>query len=99
MPPFTPVSSVTSLDAERRRQASVSDAELLQRMLAAHGEIVGAGLDLKKVVSVVTRRAQELTASSGAVVELVDGDELVYWAASGTVEPMLGLRVKTGNSL
>jgi EAL domain-containing protein (putative c-di-GMP-specific phosphodiesterase class I)/putative methionine-R-sulfoxide reductase with GAF domain len=91
--------AVSSLGAERRRQSSVSDAELLQRSLAAHGEIVGAGLNLNKVVSVVTRRAQELTASAGAVVELVDGDELVYWAASGTVEPLLGLRVKADSSL
>ena len=97
--PREPTGSVSSLGAERRRQASVSDAELLQRSLAAHGEILGAGLDLNSVVSVVTRRAQELTASSGAVVELIDGDELVYWAATGTVEPLLGLRVRADNSL
>ena len=48
------------------------------------------GLDPHKVVDVVTRRAQELTHSTGAVVELLDGDELVYWSASGNVASQLG---------
>ena len=83
----------------RPRSASVSDAEFLRRLLDAHVEIVDAGHDLKKIVEVVTRRAQELTHSSGAVVELLDGDELVYWAGSGSVKTSIGLRMKTNASL
>ena len=78
--------SVANLDAARRRLATISDAELLHRLLNTHGAIVGAGLDLQRVAAVVMRHVQELTHSSGAVIELLDGEELVYWAASGSVE-------------
>ena len=92
-------STVVKLDAARRVRQPSDDAALLSRIVAAQGEIVQAGLDPHKVVEVVTRRAQELTHSTGAVVELLDGDDLVYWSASGTVIPQLGLRVDTNKSL
>jgi EAL domain-containing protein (putative c-di-GMP-specific phosphodiesterase class I)/putative methionine-R-sulfoxide reductase with GAF domain len=92
-------SSVSSVQARRRHQLPYDEAELLSRVLAIHGEIVQAGLDPHRIVDVVTHRAQELTHAAGAVVEILDGDELVYWSASGALEPELGLRVGVKNSL
>ncbi len=83
----------------RRRSTPISDAVFLRKLLGAHGEIVEAGHDLKKIIEIVTRQAQELTHSSGAVVELLDGDELVYWAGSGSAKASLGVRVKEDASL
>jgi EAL domain-containing protein (putative c-di-GMP-specific phosphodiesterase class I) len=89
-----PISSrVVQLEAARRTRLPSDEAALLSRIVAVQGEIVQAGLDPHKVVDVVTRRAQELTHSTGAVVELLDGDDLVYWSASGNVTSQLGLRV------
>lgn len=91
--------SVVSLDAARRRSAPHDAQETLSRLLAVHGEIVAAGLDLHKVVDVITRRAQELTYSTGAVLEIFEGNELVYWSATGSIAPFVGLRVSAERSL
>jgi len=92
-------SPVVDFESERRRRLRAADAELLHDIIDAHGEIVQAGLDPHKVVDVVTRRAQELTRSDGAVVEILDGEDLVYWSASGSVAPHVGLHVKANASL
>lgn len=92
-------SRVVNLETARRARLPLDEATLLSRIISVQGEIVQAGLDPHKVVDVVTRRAQELTHSTGAVVELLDGDELVYWSASGNVASQLGMRVKADRSL
>lgn len=92
-------SRVVNLQTARRARLPLDEATLLSRIISVQGEIVEAGLDPHKVVDVVTRRAQELTHSTGAVVELIDGDELIYWSASGNVVAHLGMRVKVEGSL
>jgi EAL domain-containing protein (putative c-di-GMP-specific phosphodiesterase class I) len=99
MKPHPRPSRVVQLETARRARLPVDEATLLSRIVSVQGEIVQAGLDPHKVVDVVTRRAQELTHSAGAVVELLDGDELVYWSASGNVVPQLGMRVRADRSL
>ena len=99
MKPYPKSSRVVQLETARRVRLPGDETALLSRIVAVQGEIVQAGLDPHKVVDVVTRRAQELTHSTGAVVELLDGDELVYWSASGNVAPQLGTRVSAGRSL
>jgi EAL domain-containing protein (putative c-di-GMP-specific phosphodiesterase class I) len=91
--------SVSSIDAKRRRRSPHDETDMLRRVLAIHGEIAQAGLDPHRIVDVVTRRAQELTHAAGAVVEILDGDDLIYWSASGTCTSGLGLRVDTKKSL
>ena len=92
-------SRIVNLETARRARQPIDEATLLSRIISVQGEIVQAGLDPHKVVDVVTRRAQELTHSTGAVVELVDGNELVYWSASGNVVPQLGMRVSAEGGL
>jgi EAL domain-containing protein (putative c-di-GMP-specific phosphodiesterase class I)/putative methionine-R-sulfoxide reductase with GAF domain len=90
---------VVNLETARRARLPLDEAALLSRIISVQGEIVQAGLDPHKVVDVVTRRAQELTNSTGAVLELLDGDELVYWSASGNAIAQLGTRVNAERSL
>jgi EAL domain-containing protein (putative c-di-GMP-specific phosphodiesterase class I) len=87
--------------AERGAVASAmsEDALLLSRIILAQGEIAAAGSDPLQVVDVVTRRAQELTRSNGAVVEMCDGNDMLYWSASGIAEQHLGLRLPSNGSL
>ena len=75
------------------------DALLLSRIILAQGEIAAAGSDPLQVVDMMTRRAQELTRSTGAVVEMRDGEDMLYWSASGIAEQHLGLRLPSGESL
>ena len=62
-------------------------------------EIVQQGLDLEGVMFLVTEHAMKLTQAEGAVIELAEGDDMVYRATSGVAENQLGLRVKIDKSL
>ncbi|NUS39116.1 MAG: GAF domain-containing protein [Lysobacter sp.] len=45
------------------------------------------------------RRLQALTRATGAVLELIDQEDLVYAVASGTAKPHVGLRLAQATSL
>ena len=68
-------------------------------IIKTQGEIAQAGLDLDAVLQIVVNRTQELTDATAAIVEMVEGDDLVYHAASGTAGPFLGLRLSRRGSL
>jgi PAS domain S-box-containing protein len=63
-----------------------------QEMLSAIG-------DPERVMELAVNRTPEVTNGNGVVVELVEGDELVYRAASGAARAQLGLRLSANNSL
>lgn len=81
------------------------DSEILRRnerlleVIKTQTEIAKQGLDLGAVMSLVAQRAQLLTGASGAVVELAEGEEMVYRAVSGMAESLLGLRLRRDSSL
>ncbi len=75
------------------------DPALLLEVIQAQTAIAKFGLDLGGVIHFVTERVQSLTGASGAMVELAEGDEMVYRAASGMAEAQLGLRLKRSGSL
>jgi PAS domain S-box-containing protein len=50
-------------------------------------------------MALVVERVPEATNGSGAVIEVTDGDELVYRAASGSARKHLGLRLASAGSL
>lgn len=84
-------------------QTVFSDAapssETLLAIVRAQTEIAKLGLDLGGVMNFVTERVQQLTHADGAVVELAEGDEMVYRASSGIAATLLGLRLKRNGSL
>lgn len=61
--------------------------------------IARLGLDLEGVMAVVAERTQDLTGASGAVVEMLEGDEMVYRTATGTASGSQGLRLSKHASL
>lgn len=72
---------------------------LLTRIVAAQGEIAAAGPDPQDVVDAITRRAQELTRSDGAVLEIRDGENMRYWSASGIAHSQVGFTLPLAGSL
>jgi diguanylate cyclase (GGDEF)-like protein/PAS domain S-box-containing protein len=72
--------------------------ERLEAVIAAQRDVIACGLDLQRVMDVTTRCALTLTASSAAVVELREGDDMVYRAVSGTAEGALGTRLSVHGS-
>jgi PAS domain S-box-containing protein len=74
-------------------------AARLASVVSAQQEILSALTDIDRVLEVIVRTAPEITGGSGAVVEFVDGDELVYRAASGSARPHVGLYLPIEGSL
>lgn len=74
-------------------------AAQLLAIIATQTEIARLGLDLGSVMAVIAERAQTITEASGAVVELVEGDDMVYRAVAGDAAGMLGVRLTREASL
>jgi EAL domain-containing protein (putative c-di-GMP-specific phosphodiesterase class I) len=80
-------------------QFAMERDDLYARIIAAQNEIASLAHDPNRVIEAVIGRAQELTRSTGAAVEIVDGDDIVYWAASGSASGQVGLRLRLIESL
>jgi diguanylate cyclase (GGDEF)-like protein len=86
------------MTTEQLEQQAVSPERLLD-IIRFQTEVVQLGIDLGGVMALVAERSQFLTGAQGAVVELAEGDDMVYRAAAGIAEPQLGLRLKRERSL
>jgi diguanylate cyclase (GGDEF)-like protein len=62
-------------------------------------EIAEQRLDLSGVLNVVVDRIPSITNAEGAIVECVEGTEMLYRSASGFALPLLGTRAKQTASL
>jgi diguanylate cyclase (GGDEF)-like protein len=71
----------------------------LEHIIAVQAELASAHFDLNTFMQMVVSRALELTQATGAVVELVEGEEMAYRAVSGSAAPYYGTRLKMGTSL
>lgn len=73
--------------------------EKLLQIVKAQTQIIKTGFDITSVMFLVVQQAMELTGSNGAVIELVDGEDMVYSASCGSLEQYLGFRLKVNSSL
>ena len=103
---WTVVAAVVGTGAHRataahRRQAALAAARAreLDELVATQTAIATSRFDLETVLATVVDEAQQLTGADAAIVELPDGDDLVYRAAGGVAEAHLGLRVAREGSL
>lgn len=72
---------------------------ILMQIIQAQTEIAQLGLDLGGVIDFVADRVQHLTDAGGAIVELSEGDDMVYRAAAGMAKGQLGLRLQREGSM
>ncbi|MEG4270934.1 MULTISPECIES: diguanylate cyclase domain-containing protein [unclassified Microcoleus] len=89
-------------DITDRKQAEESLQQEFQRLavvIATQQEIAIRNPNLDAVMAVITDRTQKSLGADGAVIEMLEGDELVYRAASGIASAYVGLRMKVGTSL
>ncbi|HKO25727.1 MAG TPA: PAS domain S-box protein, partial [Chloroflexota bacterium] len=68
-------------------------------IIATQNDIARSELDLSTVLTLIAERAQALTRASGAAIGLVDGDDIDYRAACGTLSSEVGTRLKIAQSL
>ena len=79
--------------------SSIELAARLSAVVATQQEVLAAINDIDRVMELVADRVPEVTSGTGAVIEILEGDELVYRAASGAAKPHAGLRLSVGASL
>ena len=87
-------------DRDAAQVVQRQDAERHQNMIAVQRSIALAGGDLDTILQAAVRGALAVISSAeGAVIEMLEGEELVYRAAAGHLEPFLGLRLSLHNTL
>jgi PAS domain S-box-containing protein len=96
----------TEFDITERKlaeEAMLLDTELFQAVIEVQRAVASAGLDSATVRYVIAERSQRLTGATGAVIEAIEGDELVPQVHIGIQAPRLrienslsGLCVRSG---
>jgi PAS domain S-box-containing protein len=72
---------------------------LLQGVLEMQQLVTDAEFDLDMFMQRVVDLAENLTGARGAVIELLEGDDMVYRSTSASVREHLGMRLKRATSL
>jgi diguanylate cyclase (GGDEF)-like protein/PAS domain S-box-containing protein len=75
------------------------NSERLTRIVETQRDIAGAGSDLEGVLGHIVECAMSLTDSDGAMVSLIEGDELVIAGAAGVAAQALGDRRRLSESI
>ena len=88
-----------TLELTRANKELRDDAERLSAIIATQHDIATAGHDFMTVMRLIAERTQKLTRASGAAIELIEGDELVYRVGTGTAARHVGLRLAIASSL
>lgn len=74
-------------------------AEQLRAIIRTQTEIAASDLDPEAIMQLIADRARELTRASAGVIELAEGEEMVYAVTSGEAAPYLGTRLQQATSL
>jgi hypothetical protein len=77
-----------AVGAQARRRRPARAQRPARGVIDAQRAIDAAGLDLEAVMELIVERAMELTRADGAMVSLIDGDDLVVAASRGVATKM-----------
>ncbi|MDB6069550.1 MAG: hypothetical protein JWL81_721 [Verrucomicrobiales bacterium] len=98
--PVRMVGGMTDLTERRRSEQEAREVTAVQvRIASVQREIASVELNLQAVIDLVADRVRQLVAADGAVVALIEGEELIYSATSGAATCFQGLRVPFHESL
>jgi diguanylate cyclase (GGDEF)-like protein len=86
-------------DQLRQTRLAAARAEELARVVATQTAIATTSSDIESVMQTVVEEARRLTGAAAAVVELPEGDDLVYRAAAGTASAYTGMRLAQATAL
>lgn len=81
-----------------QRQAQM-EQQRLRNIVDAQQAIAAVGLDVDAAMAEIAERARRLTGAAAAVIELAEGEDMVYRAACGAASAHLGLRLKIASSI
>lgn len=87
---------------QRRQEAMAAleaDSVRLNEIITTQYLLAKAELNLAEFMDLVVTRVARLTPATGVVIEMVEHDEMVYRAATGSLAAHVGLRLKRAASL
>src|SRR5262249_1281239 len=87
------------MDKDSDQCNSAKEIKRLDSIVAIQKRLVADNFDLDEFMNLIVTEIQKLTPATGVVIELADGDDMVYRAATGSVEDYLGLRLPLKNSI
>ncbi len=98
---FSDITDQKQTITDRKRTESILKAqtERLASVLDTQREIARTDTNYKGLLQLVLERMSRLTNAEGASLEIADGEEMVYEAASGIAAGFVGLRLKVAGSL
>lgn len=88
-----------TLERIHREREVAGALELHGRILSIQQELANSTAPVQEVMALLSQHAMDLTGADGAVVELVDGEDMVYAAAQGSLLGQEGLRLKRRGSI
>jgi CHASE3 domain sensor protein/putative methionine-R-sulfoxide reductase with GAF domain len=91
--------SLYTRERTRREKSLYEDGQLRAAVIATQYDIAAIQPDLERVMKLIVQRTQDLTRAEGALMEIVDGDDLVVRAASGGAASFGGRRLPRVESL
>ena len=98
--PVRMIGGMTDQTERKRIEAETHRAnETLANIVKVLQEIAASTLPLPQVMHLMAVHAQALTGATGGVIELVEGEHMVYRAGSGVAADKVGLRLQRSGSL
>ncbi|HEU0117891.1 MAG TPA: diguanylate cyclase, partial [Alphaproteobacteria bacterium] len=96
---FATVSVLFALRSRRVTAIVRENEERLGQVIATYDLLVATGYEIDTFMKILVERVEVLTEGTGAVIELIEGNEMVYKAASGSVESFVGFRLNRVGSM
>lgn len=78
---------------------SASDTDNLDKLVHIQQQLLNANFNLEDFMNLVVNELLKITPATGAVIELADGDDMVYRAATGSIQNYIGLRLPRKGSM
>jgi PAS domain S-box-containing protein len=98
--PVRMVGGMTDLTERKLVEEEIRrNTETLAAIVQALQEISVLDQPLTELMRVIAARAQTLTGADGGVIEMIDGDDMVFRAGSGATADNIGLRLPIRGSL
>ena len=90
--PRTAIAMIENINERKLAEIALRENRSGSSACETQRDIASAGVDLDAVMRLIVERSQALTAAEGAIVSLIDGDDLVVGAASGIASHVVGTR-------
>jgi len=89
--PRTAIAMIENINERKLAEIALrNNSARLARVVETQRDIAAAGVDLVGIMKLIVERSQALTVAEGAIVSMLEGDDLVVGAASGVVSHLVG---------